>query len=375
MNFGMTEEQDLLRSEVRKFLDEQSPMEEVRGAADTPEGFSRALWKQLSELGWVGLVTPEEYGGAGLGWDDLVVLLEETGRTLFPSPLLSCVMAGAAILDAGSEEQRRAWLPALADGSCIGTVAVLEEGDSLLPRDLRLRGEPDGDAVVLHGEKHFVAEAGEADLFVVAFRSGDADEALSLAVVEAHAEGVRSETGRSLDPTKRSGTLHLDGVRVGPDAILGSLGEAGPALALLLDRGAIATSAEMLGAAEGLHAMTVQYAKDRTQFGSPIGRYQGVKHPLAEGYVDLECMKSLLYYAAWALEASPEEVPLAASQAKAFASEAFSQMGITGIQLHGAIGYTQDSDVHLYLRRSKWARPAFGDEAYHYDRVATLGGI
>ena len=136
-----------------------------------------------------------------------------------------------------------------------------------------------------------------------------------------------------------------------------------------------AITAEMIGSSEAAHALTVQYAKDRVQFGSPIGRFQGVKHPLAEGYVDIESMKSLLYHAAWALDGSPEEVPQSASKAKGLASEAFTRIGVTGIQLHGAVGYTEEYDIQLYLKRSKWARPMYGDEDYHYDRVATFGGI
>ena len=375
MNFGFSEEQELLRSEVRKFLDEQSPMDEVRRVMATAEGYSTELWKQLGELGWLGLITPEAYGGAGLGFVDLMPLLEETGRSLFPSPLISTTLAQAAVLEAGTEAQRARWLPGLADGSRIGTLAILEESGGLEPRSIRLRGERDGAGFALRGDKRFVADAGRADLFVVAFRVGDADEDLALAVLDGDAPGVSAQHLRTLDATKRAGNLVLEDARVSSDALLGAPGSAAPALGRLLDLGAIAVTAEMIGAADGALALTVQYAKDRIQFGSPIGRYQGVKHPLAEAYVDIESMKSLLYYAAWAVHASPEELALAASKAKGFASEAFSRIGITGIQLHGAVGYTEEYDIQLYLRRSKWARPMFGDGDYHYDRIATLGGI
>ncbi|MFQ5698910.1 MAG: acyl-CoA dehydrogenase, partial [Myxococcota bacterium] len=156
--------------------------------------------------------------------------------------------------------------------------------------------------------------------------------------------------------------------------LLGEPGTGGPLLERLVDRGAIAVTAEMIGACDAALALTTQYAKDRVQFGQPIGHYQGVKHPLAEAYVDVESLRSLLYYAAWAVDARPDEVPLAASRAKALASEAFTRLGVTAIQLHGAIGYTQECDVQLYLRRSKWARPMYGDESFHLDRVARLGG-
>ena len=375
MNFGFSEEQDLLRLEVRKFLDGQCPIKEVRRIAATPDGYSSEQWKHLAELGWLGLVIPERYGGSDLGWEELIVLLEETGRTLFPAPLISTTLAASAILISGSEAQKERWLPGIADGSCIGTLAMVEPSDVWGPAGITLRGEPDGDGFVLRGEKSYVADGAQANLVVVGFRSGEADEELSLALVETDATGVSSAEIPTLDRSKRLATLKLDAVHVAPDAILGQPGSASTAIAELLDRGAIAITAEMIGACEGAHALTVQYAKDRVQFGSPIGRFQGVKHPLAEGHVDIESMKSLLYYAAWALDASPEEVPMAASKAKGFATEAFTRIGVTGIQLHGAVGYTEEYDIQLYLKRSKWARPMYGDEDYHYDRVATFGGI
>ena len=290
MNFGFTEEQDLLRTEVRKLLDARCSLPEVRKLMESQAGYSAGLWSELAELGWLGLTIPEAHGGAGLGWVDFVVLLEETGRSLFPSPLVSTTLAAAAILDSGSEEQRARWLPGIADGS-------------------------------------------------------------------------------------RIGTLVLDGARVPKSALLGAPGRAWPAIERLFDRGAIATTGEMIGAAEGALALTVQYAKDRIQFGNPIGKYQGVKHPLAEMYVDVESTKSLLYYAAWALDESPREVPRSASLAKAYASDAFARIGIDGVQLHGAVGYTAEYDIQLFLKRSKWARPTFGDSDFHYERVASLGGL
>jgi alkylation response protein AidB-like acyl-CoA dehydrogenase len=375
MNFGFTEEQELLRAEVRKLLDARGPLEQVRALMETDRGFAVELWGSLAELGWLGLTIPEAHGGAGLGWVDFVVLLEETGRSLFPSPLVSTTLAAAAILDSGSEEQKARWLPGIADGSRIGTLALLESSDVLAPSGMALLGKPDGDAFVLTGTKSFVADAGAANLFVVAFRTGPGAEDLTLAVVDGGAPGVAAKSFPTMDQTKRVGTLVLDGARAPKSALLGKPGRAWPAIERLFDRGAIATTGEMIGAAEGALALTVQYAKDRIQFGNPIGKYQGVKHPLAEMYVDIESTKSLLYYAAWALDESPGEVPRSASLAKAYASDAFARIGIDGVQLHGAVGYTAEYDIQLYLKRSKWARPTFGDSDFHYERVATLGGL
>ena len=379
MNFGFTDEQELLRSEARKFLDESCPLERVRALGETAEGFSPDLWKQIAELGWTGLAIPEAFGGAGLGWVDLVILLEETGRSLFPSPLASTSLAAAAIDEAGSDEQKLRWLPGLADGTRIGTLALLDE-DCPDPASISLQGRPDGDGWVLTGEKPFVHDAGTANLFVVGFRRGQGGGGLALAVVESDDAGVTGRNLPTLDTTKRLGTLSLADVRVEPGRILCSSGATGGGtadapVARLLDRGAIAMTAEMIGAAEEAHRITTQYAMERIQFGEPIGRFQGVKHPLAEMYVDIESYKSLLYYAAWALADALEEVSRSASMAKAYASEAFARIGIDGVQLHGAVGYTDEYDIQLYLKRSKWARPAFGDADWHYERVATLGGL
>lgn len=374
MDFGFSEEQELLRSSVRKFLDERAPLAEVRKLAQSRDGFARGLWKEMAELGWLGLCIPEAHGGAGLGWVDLVVLLEETGRSLFPSPLVSTCLAASAIAELGTDAQRARWLPGLADGSRIGTLAILEITDAFAPEALELAGEPDGDGFRLTGTKRFVCDAGAANLFVVAFRSGRGREAISLAVVDAEQPGVAAQDFPTLDATKRMGTLRLANVRVARDALLGEPGRAWPALERLLDRAAVAVSAEAIGAAERAVEITAKFARERLQFGEPIGRFQGVKHPLAEMHVDVESWKSLTYYAAWALDASPGEVRRYASMAKAYASEAFRRIGVDGVQLHGAVGYTAEYDIQLYLKRSKWVATVFGDSDWHYERVAALGG-
>ena len=370
MNFGFSEEQELLRQEVRKLLDAQAPMETVRAIAETPEGFSRDLWKQMGELGWLGLTIPESYGGAGLGMVDLVVVLEETGRSLLPSPLVATTLAAAAIRDFGSEAQRARWLPRLADGSAIGTIAVQEAGDRLDPAGVRLAGRRDGDGWRLTGEKIEVLDGGVADLFVVAFRTGAGDDEIALGVVERGAPGLAPRPTPSIDRTRRVARVRFEDVAVAADAVLPAPGA--PAFARLLDRAAAVVTAETIGAAEAALRLTVDYARERVQFGSPIGRFQGVKHPLAEMHVDVESFKSLLYYAAWCLDQDDPETPRFVSMAKAYAGEAFARIGIDGVQLHGGVGYTWEYDIQMYLKRSKWARAAFGDPDHHYDRVARL---
>jgi acyl-CoA dehydrogenase len=373
MNFGLSEDQEHLRSEVRKFLDEQFPIEEVRRLMGEPAGYCEQGWKTLSGLGWTGLIVPAEFGGAGLGWIELIALLEETGRSLFPSPLISTLLTSSLIAELGSDDQKRRWLPGLAAGSEIGTLALFDCPEDITREGIAVRGRKDGDHLVLDGQKRHVIDAPNASLFAVAFRAENGE--IGLALVPSAADGVRVELRETLDLSKRIGHLELDAVRVSQTSILGTPAENWPAIERVMDRGAIATSAEMLGAGEAALALTVQFAKDRVQFGSPIGRFQGVKHPLAEMHVDLESTRSLLYHAAWTLEESPDEVPYAASKLKAFATEAFMRIGVDGVQLHGAVGYTEEYDIQLYLKRSKWSRPIFGDENHHLDRVATLGGV
>jgi len=372
MDFGLSEEQELLRAEVRKFLDQNCPLEEVRKLAETPTGFSRHLWERMAELGWVGLALPEEHGGVGLGWLDLAVVLEETGRTLFPSPLVSTVLAATAIDRGGDAAQRAHWLPELARGAAIGTVALLERADDPDPDAVALPGAPEASGFALAGEKILVADAQNADLFVVAFR---APQGLSLGVLERGAPGVSVVPHELMDPTRRAGRLVLDGARVSREALLGAPGGAQALCRRLCDCGATAVVAEAVGAAEAALALTVAYAKTRIQFGQPIGRFQGVKHPLAEMYVDVESLKSLLAYAAWCLDHDAPEAPLAVSRAKAYAAECLPRIGLDGVQLHGAIGYTWEYDAQLYLKRARWSRPAFGDAAWHHERIARLGGL
>jgi alkylation response protein AidB-like acyl-CoA dehydrogenase len=407
VNFGFTDEQELLRRQVRKFLDERAPLETVRRLQETPPGYSAELWREMAVLGWLGLLVPERYGGAGLTWVDLIIVLEETGRSLFPSPLVSTVLAAAAIDRAGSEAHRQRYLRGLADGTRIGTLALLDTDGASGPEGIGVRATPDGGSLRVTGTKRFVMDPAAATLFVVAVRIGDAPghppgdasshrpaharvsapgeapggvrgdttDDLALAVLEVGSPGVTATAFSTIDQTKRMGSLSLTDAHIAPEALLCRGRAAAEALRALRSLGAIAVAAEAVGAAEEALRLTVAYAKERVQFGHPIGRYQGVKHPLAEMYVDIESFKSLLYYAAWAADEDPAGLDRAASYAKAYVSEAFPRIGIDGVQLHGAVGYTDEFDIQLYLKRAKWVRQAFGDADFHYDRIAALGGL
>ena len=377
MNFGFTEEQELLRAEVRKFLDQNASLDRVREIVEAPDSprIEPALWARMAELGWVGLNMPEEHGGVGLDLETTLVVLEETGRSLFPSPLISTVIAGKAIERFGSAEQQARWLPGLADGSKIGTFAFLERSDVMGPEGVETLAKPDGDELILSGEKLFVSDAALADLFVVAVRSGSDAQSISLVVVEKGTSGAAASSFDVMDLTKSVGKLSLEDARVGVDCVLGTQGAAWPATQWLLDLGAALVTAEAVGSAEAALSITTEFAKERVQFGEQIGKFQGVKHPLAEIYVDVESFRSHVYYAIWALDQDADDAQVAVSRAKAYCSDAFPQAGIMGVQLHGGVGYTWEYDIQMYLKRSKWVRPMFGDADYHYERVARLGDL
>ena len=364
MNFGFTEEQNLLRDQVRRFMQEACSMPQVRAQMKTPAGFAPSLWRQAAELGWLGLVIPESFGGVGLKWVDLTVVLEETGRGLSPLPIISQTLAATALLRCGTAAQQQAHLPGIAAGSRVATLALYDEPNWVHPDAITLAASGGR----LRGKKPFVADAVAADLFIVAYRDGTASK---LAIIERESAGVTVAAQPLMDETKRIGTLTLDVELTAANTMPLSAAD----LSYLSDCGAVAVTAESIGAAEAALAITTRYAKERIQFGSPIGKYQGVKHRLAEMYVDVESFKSLLYYAAWTVDDAPAELPRAASLAKAYASDAFARVGIDGVQLHGAIGFTAEYDIQLYLKRSKWARPMYGDSDHHYERVAALGGL
>ncbi len=373
MNFGFSEEQELLRDQVRRFLKERSPVSRIRELAKGDEGVCRETWQEMAGLGWLGLVVPESFGGSDLSWIDLAVVLEELGRSLHPSPYVSTTLAACALLRHGSAAQQSEWLPTISDGTCVPTLALFDDAIAYGVDAISLQASPEDGDLVLSGCKRFVADAAVADAFLVAFR--DTEAQLTLAIVHATQRGVSVEKCSNLDRTKPSGSLRLEGVRIGADAVLGGAPIGTAALESLLDLGALAVSAESIGVCEAILEMTTEYAKQRIQFGSPIGRYQGIKHPLADIYVDIECMKSLTYYAAWAVTTEQDDAALAVSRAKAYSSTAITNAGVTGIQSHGAIGYTEDYDLQLFLKRSKWARASYGDEDFHYDRVAAIGDV
>jgi alkylation response protein AidB-like acyl-CoA dehydrogenase len=375
MNFGFNDEQELLRSTARKFFENEVGSDTVRRLMDTPEGMTPELWTKLAEQGWLGLVFPDQYDGMGLGLVDLVVLMEEMGRAVVPGPYFSAVLLGGlAILEAGSEAQKKEWLPKIAAGERRVALAWMEPSAQLGPAGITLTAVEKGGRYTLSGTKLFVHDAHTADALVVAARTrpGVGADGVSLFLLPKGTKGLEVTLLPTMDQTRKLCEVTLSDVVVGGDAVLGAVGSGWAPLARVLDRATVALCAEMCGGAQKVLDMTVEYAKIRQAFGRPIGSYQGVKHRAADMLVDVENSKSITYYAAWALDEGAAEAPLAVSMAKAYVSDAYRRVSAAGIQLHGGIGFTWEHDLHLYFKRAKGSEFTFGDATHHRERVAQL---
>jgi alkylation response protein AidB-like acyl-CoA dehydrogenase len=359
MHFGLTEEQELLQETVRGFIAGECPPTRLREIFDAGGGHDPALWNGLAEMGVTGLVVPEEHGGAGLEIVDLALVAEVLGDGALPGPFLGHSLACAAILFGGSEAQRARWLPGLASGEQIGSVAFAEEEDCWEPKDWSVRAD-DG---VLRGAKRHVPHAEVADLLVVGSRGR------GLAVVERGAEGVRIEAEPGLDRTRSLCRVELDAA---PAESL----ESGAAVSgRLRDLGLVLLAADAFGAAWRLTRMSVDYAKERRQFGQPIANFQAVKHQLADMATAVECSRGLFWYAAHALDALPEEAPRAAAIAKAHLTDRAAEIARAAVELHGGLGFTWECDVQMWFKRILFDRAFLGNPAHHRARRMNLGGL
>jgi alkylation response protein AidB-like acyl-CoA dehydrogenase len=363
MYFDLTDEQQAIKSTAREFLAARYKSERIRELAESEHGFEQSDWQEMAELGWPGLALPEEWGGQGLGIVELAVLFEELGYALAPTPLLSNTIVGLALAENGTDEQKERWLRPLAEGRMRGTPALFDAGSPASPGMFTLEGRADGDGIVLDGEKILVQDAATADLLLVATSDGRRH------VVERDGDGVTVTPERSIDLTRRLYSVRFDGVRVGPGATLD--GAQADYLPVLL-RACVAIAAESTGVAQRALEMAVEYAKDRKQFGRPIGAYQAVSHRCAQMLLETENSRSAVYGAAWAADAEPESLPLAAAMAKAYASDAGWRVPDASIQVHGGIGFTWEHDLHFFLKRGRANAATFGDAKWHRERVADL---
>ena len=363
MYFDLTDEQQAIRSTAKEFLAARYKSERIRELAGSETGADPAGWSEMAELGWTGLALPEEWGGQGLGTVDLAVLFEEMGYALAPSPLLTNTVVGLALSLCGSDEQRERWLRPLAGGEKRGVPALWDAGSAATIGEFTMEAAADGDGVVLDGEKVLVPDAAGADVLLVATADGRRH------LVDAGADGVTIVEEPSMDLTRRLSSIRFDGVRVAPeDTLPGESADYYP----VFHRICVALAAESTGVAQRTMEMAVEYAKDRKQFDRPIGSYQAVSHRCAQMLLETENSRSAVYGAAWAAEAEPESLPLAASTAKAYASDAGWRVPDASIQVHGGIGFTWEHDLHFFLKRGKANAAMFGDAKWHRERVADL---
>jgi alkylation response protein AidB-like acyl-CoA dehydrogenase len=358
VNFDTSDEQELLQDTVRGFLANECPAPRVREIFDGDSGHDPALWKGLMELGLGGLVVPEEYGGAGLELIDLALVAETLGYAGAPGPFLGHALAGVALALGGSDAQKRSWLPRLASGELLGTVALGESGGVWQPEQWCLAGS--GGA--LRGAKHFVPYAPQADVAVVGVAGG------SLALVECAAPGVSAEPYEGVDRTRRLGTLGFEGAPCEP------LGEGAAAAPRLRDAGLVLLAADAFGVASRLVDACVEYAKTREQFGVTIGHFQALKHQLANMAVDVEPSRGLWWYAAHAFDHVPRDAERMAALAKAHVTDRAMQVARDSVEAHGGIGFTWECDVQIWFRRAMLDRAWLGTPASHRERAARLAG-
>jgi alkylation response protein AidB-like acyl-CoA dehydrogenase len=371
VDFAFTAEQELLRRTARDLLAERASMEQVRRMIADGEGLGDADWRRMAELGWQGLVIPEEHGGSGLGMLELAIVLEEMGRAVLPGPFVPTVLAGLAIGDGGDGAQRARWLPRIADGGIRATIALLEESGRWEPAATRATLVREGGGFVLKGTKRFVPDAERADVLVSAARHENG--ALALVLVERGVPGITITPLASVDPTRRIADVAFDGVPVAAEQVLASDGDA--ALARLLDRGRIALAADMCGGAERTLEMTVEYAKVRQQFGRPIGSFQAIQHRCADMSVEVEKAKAATYYASWAADAGADDAAFAAASAKAIAGDAYRLVTTSAVQVHGGIGFTWEHDVHFFYKRARSGDATFGNAAWSREVAARHLGL
>ena len=365
MNFDFSDEQKQLRDEARKFLSQQCPPKAVRTVLDGKAPYDKALWKGLAEMGFLGVAIPETYGGTGAGHLELCVIAEEMGRALAPVPFSSTVyLAAEALLLAGSEAQKRKWLPLIAKGEAIGTLALFEGKGNPSPEGIKLSAN----AGLLDGTKKPVPDGAIAHFAIVAARTGSSgrETDISLFLVDLKSEGIVVNELTNLDPSRGQAEIAFTNCRAEP---LGPAGEGWALLTQVLDRAAVLVAFEQVGGADRALEMGRDYALDRIAFGRPIGSFQAVKHMLADMYVSATLARSNCYYGAWALSTDASELPEAAASARISATQAFQHCAKNNIQVHGGMGFTWEFDCHMYYRRANALALSLGSLSYWEDAL------
>ena len=371
MNFAFTEEQEELRKTVRAFLDSKSPETAVRDQMETDNGFDPAVWAQMGEqMGLQGLSIPEEFGGSGFTFIELGVVLEEMGRALLCAPYFSTVVLAAnALLHSGDDAAKKKWLPGIASGETIATLAATEPSGAWDEAGITMSAKGSGSDFTLSGTKMFVLDGHTANLIIVAARTA---KGVSLFAVEGNAKGLTRTALSTMDQTRKQAKLEFADT---PATLIGAEGKGWDVLSRVFDLAAVALAAEQVGGAQRVLDMAVEYAKVRVQFGRPIGSFQAIKHKCADMLLEVESAKSAAYYGMWCAAEMNDELPSVASLAKAYCSEAYFHAAAENIQIHGGIGFTWEHPAHLYFKRAKSSELMFGDPTYHRELLAQRIGI
>ena len=370
MIFAFTEEQEQLRAAVRRFLTEKSPESEVRRLMETVSGYDVEVWRQAArQLGLTGLAIPEKFGGSGSGYVELTVVFEEMGAALLCAPFFATVALAANLLLSIDDEIAKAdYLPGLACGDVIATVALAEPSGRWDEAGVSLAATGRAGAWTLTGEKLYVLDGAVAGLLLVVART---PAGVSVFAVDSGAPGLTVQPLATMDQTRKQARVRLDAT---PARLLGSEGTGWPAVSRMLDLAAVALAAEQVGGAQRVLDMAVDYAKTRVQFGKPIGSFQAIKHKCADMFLEVESARSAAYYGCFTAQ-DVDELPVAASLAKAYCSEAYLHAAGENIQIHGGIGFTWEHPAHLYFKRAKSSELLFGDPAYHRELLAQRIGI
>jgi alkylation response protein AidB-like acyl-CoA dehydrogenase len=375
MDLGLTEEQEMLRNFARDFLEKECPESHVRDMEEDELGFSAELWSKMAAQGWQGIIVPEAYGGVGMTYLDLVVLSEEFGRALVPGPFLPNCVATIALLEAGSEEQKQNHLPKIAAGQQIWTFALTEPSATWDPEGIQLAATRQGDEYVLSGTKLFIRDSHVADkMAVVARTEGDGVDGISLFVVDRDAPGVTHSLIPTIAADKQT-AVRFDDVRVPASNLLGTDGKAWDKVRLIVNQATVLECAYLVGLQQQAFDITLNYTKERVQFGRPIASFQTIQHKAADVVTDVDSSRYISYRAAWAVAAGDADAEEQVHIAKAWVSEASRRTMAQCQQMHGGIGFTKDYRIQLYYRRQKAAELAWGDADYHKEKLAVALGI
>jgi alkylation response protein AidB-like acyl-CoA dehydrogenase len=374
MNLELSEDQEAFRETTRRFLESEAPLTAVRALWESADGFDRGWWVDAAALGWTSLFVPEAHGGGSLSGCptvDAVIVAEEMGRMVAPGPFLPVNVVAAAVAAEGSDAQQAAVLPGLLSGTSIATWAFAEPSGAWSAEGVALTADIDGNSVVLRGRKAYVEAAGVADTFLVTARTGDG---LTQVLVPASAAGVTVTRGRSIDITRRFGSVAFDGARLPLEAVVGKVGGAGALVARQLMLAIALQTAETIGAADRVFEFTIEYAQDRYAFGRPIASFQALKHRIADMLMWLEFSKAIADGAAQAIDEGRDDARRIASIAAAYAGDRCLDLIDDCVQISGGIGVTWEHDIHLYSRRVALNRAVYGSPEQHKERVAVLLG-